>query len=220
MKNYNKLNSVLAFLMLIFTIITCLFLPDRVVIHTSDFQNIDGWGSKYTNLIFPVIMLILWYFMPYIMKQKEKKVRALDEISQKQYINKNKTIVNIIFLLLTFLDVYWIAQEFQVSQYHISLASWLLIGDAMLYLVAVAFVFLLTRDELSKLHWKEFSPADDIHQIERNKKLILIFGSCCAFLILCDAVFSGGSIILAILLFVLLAVKFLYGVLLKRMDIR
>ncbi len=50
---------VISFIALAGTAIVLQFMPDQVPMHYDAVGNIDRWGSKYENLIFPVIILAM-----------------------------------------------------------------------------------------------------------------------------------------------------------------
>ena len=54
---------VLAFLPLIYTILSLPVFPDLIPAHYNIDGEIDRWGSKYENLIFPIIILIFSFAM-------------------------------------------------------------------------------------------------------------------------------------------------------------
>ena len=49
----------LSFITLIGTVVAVQFLPENVPMHMDFEGNIDRWGSRYENLIFPVIIIIM-----------------------------------------------------------------------------------------------------------------------------------------------------------------
>lgn len=71
-----KLIWIVSFIPLIGTALVLLFMPDSVPMHYDSAGNIDRWGSKYENLIFPIIILamtLLWaLFIGYYEKKADK----------------------------------------------------------------------------------------------------------------------------------------------------
>lgn len=62
------------------TVIVLQFMPDQVPMHYDAVGNIDRWGSKYENLIFPVIILAMSLFWTLFIRYYEKKAhRSVDE---------------------------------------------------------------------------------------------------------------------------------------------
>ncbi len=75
-----KVMWVISFISLIGTAIVLKFMPDSVPMHYDVAGNIDRWGSKYENLIFPIIILAMSLFWTLIMRYFEKKaLKAADE---------------------------------------------------------------------------------------------------------------------------------------------
>ena len=73
---------IISFIALAGTAIVLQFMPDQVPMHYDVAHNIDRWGSKYENLIFPVIILAMSFFWTLFIKYYEKK--ALREIDGKE----------------------------------------------------------------------------------------------------------------------------------------
>ncbi len=71
---------ILSFIPLIGTAIVLQFMPDQVPMHYDFEGNIDRWGSKYEELIFPVIILAMLLFWTLFISYYEKKaIRETDE---------------------------------------------------------------------------------------------------------------------------------------------
>ncbi len=71
---------ILSFIPLIGTAIVLQFMPDQVPMHYDFEGNIDRWGSKYEELIFPVIILAMSLFWTLFIRYYEKKaIRETDE---------------------------------------------------------------------------------------------------------------------------------------------
>ena len=210
MKKFNNINFLLATITLMITLISLFFLPDTVPTHTH-FDGVDGWGSKYTNFIVPVIAYVLWFTMPKIMSQKNKQAKMLDGKTGEIYLMKNRIIINIIFLAFVGFDLYVIYQDFLYTSNKVSLNFFLLIAVAVLYITASFIIFYMDEEELMLLHWKEFTPMDSSSSIRNKKILFLISGCIVAALIIGDALFYKTSIVLVIVLVLLLLLKFLIG---------
>ena len=84
MKNImRKLMWIISFIPLVITAIVLRVLPDEVPMHHNVEGEIDRWGSKYENLIFPVIIitltlfwqLLIWYFEKKASKTEDEKVQ-------------------------------------------------------------------------------------------------------------------------------------------------
>jgi uncharacterized membrane protein len=68
-----KLIWILSVLTLVVTCIVLQFMPQTVPIHFTATGEIDGWGSKYTCLLMPGIMLVNALFFRIVTGQHEKK---------------------------------------------------------------------------------------------------------------------------------------------------
>ena len=71
-----KIMWIISILSLVFTTVVLLFMPDSVPMHYDIAGEIDRWGSKYENLLFPAIILLmslLWHlFISYYEKKSNK----------------------------------------------------------------------------------------------------------------------------------------------------
>lgn len=210
MKKFNNINFVLATITLVITLVSLFFLPNNVPIHTH-FDGVDGWGSKYTNFIVPVIAYVLWFMMPRIMSQKDNQAKILGGQIGEIYLMKNRILINIIFLAFVGFDLYVIYQDFLYTSKNVSINFFLLIAVAVLYITASFIIFYMDDEELMSLHWKEFTPADSSSSIKKKKLLFLLSGCIVAMLIIGDAVFYTKSIALTRILLILLLLKFLIG---------
>ena len=76
------------------------FMPDRVPMHYDIAGNIDRWGSKYENLIFPVIIIILSLFMTVLTGHYEKKAIAAMSEKKRAEAGSNVRVLGIAGALL------------------------------------------------------------------------------------------------------------------------
>ncbi len=75
-----KVMWILSLIALAGTVMALRFMPDQVPMHYDAAGNIDRWGSKYENLIFPVIILAVSLFWTLFIRYYEKKaLKAIDE---------------------------------------------------------------------------------------------------------------------------------------------
>lgn len=75
-----KLMWAITALSLIGTGVVLPLLPERVPMHYDMAGNIDRWGSRYENLIFPVLIVLLALFMTFLIRYYERKaLHAADE---------------------------------------------------------------------------------------------------------------------------------------------
>lgn len=80
---------------LVGTSVALLFIPDRVPMHYDITGSVDRWGSKYEELIFPVIVLAFALFWTLLIIYYKKHVRNAGSDSQKTALLKNVRIFQI-----------------------------------------------------------------------------------------------------------------------------
>ena len=73
MKNRNLIFYILIFLPLVITVLVLPFFPESVPMHYDPMGNINRWGSKYEQLILPVLTIGFGYFMLALSKMASKK---------------------------------------------------------------------------------------------------------------------------------------------------
>ncbi len=74
MKNVmKKVMWIVSFVPLVITAVVLGFMPDKVPMHYNNEGVIDRWGSKYENLIFPIIIIALTLFWQLFIIYFEKK---------------------------------------------------------------------------------------------------------------------------------------------------
>ncbi len=69
----NKWLWILSMLPLIFTIAVLPKFPEQLPLHYNAMGEIDRWGSKYEELVFPIIILIISFFWQFMIYYYEKK---------------------------------------------------------------------------------------------------------------------------------------------------
>lgn len=69
---------------LIVTLVVLRFMPDSVPMHYDVTGEIDRWGSKYENLIFPIIIIAMTFFWQIFVSYFEKK--ANNDTSDKESV--------------------------------------------------------------------------------------------------------------------------------------
>lgn len=94
----NKILMILSILPLIITFATVKFMPDKIPMHYDINGNIDRYGSKYENFLFPVIIIILTLFwMLFIRYYRNKQVKETDEKVIAEAKNNEKVIYIVAF---------------------------------------------------------------------------------------------------------------------------
>ena len=97
---------ILMFLPLAVTVISLLFLPDRIPAHYGSDNQVTRWGSKYETLIFPAETLICGAIMTAVAKSAAGKERE----------NNEKAVVIIgmaVLLLFNLMTVYFLYADFR-----------------------------------------------------------------------------------------------------------
>lgn len=75
----NKILWGLTFLPMIVTAVVLRFMPDDVPMHYNISGEIDRWGSKYENFIFPCIIIVMTVFWLILMRYYRKKQKRLND---------------------------------------------------------------------------------------------------------------------------------------------
>lgn len=84
---------IISFIPLVITAIVLRVLPDKVPMHHNTEGDIDRWGSKYENLIFPVIIIALALFWQFLIWYFEKKAsKTQDEKVRKEALSNTKVL--------------------------------------------------------------------------------------------------------------------------------
>lgn len=95
MKN-NKFLWIVSFIPLIVTLIVLQFLPDKIPMHYDMAGNIDRWGSKYEQFIFPVIILGLSFMWQCMISYFEKKYESGEDEKQRAEACSNVKILRLV----------------------------------------------------------------------------------------------------------------------------
>lgn len=95
MKN-NKFLWIVSFIPLIVTLIVLQFLPDKIPMHYDMAGNIDRWGSKYEQFIFPVIILGLSFMWQCMISYFEKKSESGEDEKQRAEACSNVKILRLV----------------------------------------------------------------------------------------------------------------------------
>lgn len=89
----NKILWIVTFLPMVVTIIAIQFMEDKVPMHYNVAGEIDRWGSKYENFIFPVlIILTTLVFYALLKRNKKKQISEQNEKKQAEVKNDEKLI--------------------------------------------------------------------------------------------------------------------------------
>lgn len=91
MKLKNKTLFIVSFAPTIITAISLFFMSDTVPTHYNINGDIDRWGSKYENFIFPAIIIALYLFLMIYIK--------FYSVSNTDNIEKAKTNINVLYII-------------------------------------------------------------------------------------------------------------------------
>lgn len=96
-----KLIWIVSFIPLIGTALVLLFMPDSVPMHYDSAGNIDRWGSKYENLIFPIIILAMTLLWALFIGYYEKKADRANDEKESAGARTNAKVIGIVGLSVT-----------------------------------------------------------------------------------------------------------------------
>lgn len=127
LNKYNGLNFVAVIIMFITTITSLVFLPDTVINHFNGISP-DQTGSKYVNLIIPVLGLVLFAL-------------GTENLEAKLHVYSSK-IINIIFVIFAELNLWWTSMIFKYAHINIPLILWISFGVLIIIICVIsAFYF-------------------------------------------------------------------------------
>ena len=87
---------IISFLPLVGTAVALLFMPDVVPMHYNAAGEIDRWGSKYENLLLPLIVLLLALLVTLLIRVFEKKAAATEEDQMRTAALQNAKVLAIV----------------------------------------------------------------------------------------------------------------------------
>ncbi len=98
---------ILMYLPLVVILIVLPHLPEKIPVHYGFDNQVDRWGSKYVALLFPVVSILMGYFLLGMAKLAAKKEEHGEN-------NKNVTIIVgiLVLILLNALNVYSLYTSF------------------------------------------------------------------------------------------------------------
>ena len=96
-----KLIWIVSFIPLIGTALVLLFMPDSVPMHYDSAGNIDRLGSKYENLIFPIIILAMTLLWALFIGYYEKKADKANDEKESAGARTNAKVIGIVGLSVT-----------------------------------------------------------------------------------------------------------------------
>ena len=91
-----KVMWIISFISLAGTAIVLQFMPDSVPMHYDMSGNIDRWGSRYENLIFPIIILAMSLFWALFIRFYEKKADKASDEKESASARSNAKVLGIV----------------------------------------------------------------------------------------------------------------------------
>ena len=95
-----KIMWLISFVSLVGTAIVLQFMPGSVPMHYDVVGNIDRWGSKYENLIFPIIILIMSLFWTLFIGYFDKKAMKTSDEKESAGAKSNAKVLGIVGLCM------------------------------------------------------------------------------------------------------------------------
>ena len=93
-----KLMWIISFIALAGTAIVLPYMPDSVPMHYGMSGNIDRWGSKYENMIFPIIILIMALFWTLFIRYYDRKAEEASNEKESAGSRSNAKVIGIVGL--------------------------------------------------------------------------------------------------------------------------
>ena len=140
-----KIMWIISFVSLAGTALALQFMPDLVPMHYDAFGNIDRWGSKYENLIFPMIILAMSLFWTLFMRYFEKKALKAADDKESAGAGSNAKVLGIVGLCMA--GMFTVMQGFILygaySESVSGATQWTVdIGKVSLILMGILFIVL------------------------------------------------------------------------------
>ena len=95
-----KIMWIISFISLAGTAIVLQFMPDSVPMHYDMAGNIDRWGSKYENLIFPILILAMSLFWTLFIRYYDKKALKTSDEKESAGAKSNAKVISIVGLCM------------------------------------------------------------------------------------------------------------------------
>lgn len=142
MKTKKTVYYILMYLPLVIVLIALPYLPEKIPAHYGFDNQVDRWGNKYEALLFPIISLLMGYFLLGMAKLAAKQEEHGEN-------NKNVTIIVgiLVLVLLNALNVYSLYTSFNKVE-NLSSVS-LDIGQLVLGIIGV--LMIVTGNIMPKL---------------------------------------------------------------------
>lgn len=132
-----KIIWIISIIPLMITAFAISILPDEVPMHYDINGSVDRWGSKYENLIFPVLIIAMAAFWFFMIRFFEKKGKTAKEDKDRAQAESNVKVMNIVavvnLLMFTAMQCYFLYGEYNVAkndltEFDVGRVSCILIG--------------------------------------------------------------------------------------------
>jgi uncharacterized membrane protein len=140
-----KIMWIISFISLAGTTIVLQFMPDSVPMHYDMAGNIDRWGSKYENLIAPIIIMVMSLFWTIFIRYFEKKALKTHDEKESAGAKSNAKVISIVGLCMA--AMFTVLQGFMLYGAYYEAVSeataWTVdIGKVSVILMGIIFIIL------------------------------------------------------------------------------
>ena len=90
-----KITWAISLVSLIGTAAVLAFMPDSVPMHYDLAGNVDRWGSKYENLIFPLMILLMSLIMALFLRYFDKKAKGAADEKERAEAQSNARVIGV-----------------------------------------------------------------------------------------------------------------------------
>lgn len=109
----SKVLSIISFIPLVVTALVLQILPDKLPAHYDLYGNITRWGSKFEELIFPILIIIIAFVWQFIISCYRNKIKSYDTVkiisdteSNCKALTLTANIMIILFSILQYIFLY------------------------------------------------------------------------------------------------------------------
>ncbi|MCR4673459.1 MAG: SdpI family protein [Lachnospiraceae bacterium] len=133
------------------TAVVLLFMPDSVPMHYDVEGNIDRWGSKYENFIFPVIIMVMSIFWSLIARYFNK--RAENETDEKAAagLNANRKVIEMVgacmAIMFTVMQGFYLFGSYKEA---VSMAETQAVDTGKVTVILMGIVFIILGNVMTK----------------------------------------------------------------------
>ncbi|MDO4568656.1 MAG: SdpI family protein [Clostridia bacterium] len=189
MKKLYALNCIVVLLCIVTTAVLLVFTPDTIPAHYNFAGEVDRFGSKYENLIFPAITILVGAFFLLLAKQQRRKGEAVNE----KILLYAGTATS---LFLTALGLFFMVKAITydpsaAASAGIDIIKFVSIAIGMLLVVLGNIMPKMRRNSLFGLRTKWSMANDDVWQ--RSQRFGGIASVLCGLVMIVAAIFVPGT---------------------------